>query len=216
MPSGIYIWKLNGIPKYVGKGVDVYRRMNKDHHDNKALSRAIEKYGFDAFEKEVVCICEIDKLNELEKYYIKELQTHRSENGYNLTWGGDGVGAGEDHPLYGVTGEAHPSWGRKHSIKTLEKLSESHKGIKHSEEAKLKIAEAKKGKNNPFFGYKYEDATSSYYGVSKSGNKYRVLITVDKKLTHIGYYETEIEAGQAYNDYVVEHNLPHPLNDISE
>jgi group I intron endonuclease len=214
MPSGIYLWKLNGIPKYVGKSVDVHRRMYKNHHDNKALSRAIEKYGFDAFEKEVVCFCDVNELNELEKYYIKEFHTHRSENGYNLTWGGDGVGAGEDHPLHGITGEAHPSWGRRHSEETLAKLSESHKGIRHSEEAKVKIAEAKKGKNNPFFGCKYEGATSSYHGVSKAGNRYRTLITVDKKLIHIGYYETEAEAGQAYNNYVIEHNLPHPLNDI--
>ena len=73
MPSGIYVWKLNGVPKYVGKGVDVHRRMNRNHHDNKVLNRAIIKYGFDAFEKEVVCYCEIDELNELEEYYIKKI-----------------------------------------------------------------------------------------------------------------------------------------------
>jgi group I intron endonuclease len=214
MPSGIYVWKLSGIPKYVGKSMDVHQRMSRNHHENKALHHAVTKYGLDAFEKEVVCYCEIDELNEKEEYYIRNLHTHRSENGYNLTWGGDGVGAGEDHPLYGVTGEAHPSWGRKHSQETLEKLSESHKGIRHSEEARQKIAAAKTGKNNPFFGHKYENATSGYFGVSKSGNKYRALITVNKKLIHIGYYETESEAGQAYNDYVIEHKLPNPLNII--
>jgi group I intron endonuclease len=156
VPSGIYIWKLNGVPKYVGKGVDVHLRMNRNHRDNMALSRAISKYGFDAFEKEVICYCEIDELNQLEEYYIRELHTHRSENGYNLTWGGDGVGAGKDHPLYGITGEAHPSWGMKRPKETLERLSESHKGIRHLEEAKRKIAEAKMGKGNPFFGVKSE------------------------------------------------------------
>ena len=214
MPSGIYVWKLNGVPKYVGKGVDVHRRMNRNHRDNRALSLAVAKYGFDAFEKEIVCYCEIEELNALEERYIRELHTHRSENGYNLTWGGDGVGAGEDHPLFGVTGDAHPSWGRKHSRETLEKLSESHKGVRHSEETKQKISEAKRGMNNPFFGCKYENATSSYYGVSKRGNRFRALITVDKKLIHIGYYDTEVEAGQAYNEYVIKNKLPHPLNEI--
>jgi group I intron endonuclease len=216
MTSGIYLWSLDGVPKYVGKSVDVYRRMHKDHRDNKALSRAIQKYGFEAFEKDVVCFCEADELNKLEKYYIKKYHTHRSENGYNLTWGGDGVGSGEEHPLHGVTGKAHPSWGRKHSEETIARLSETHKGIKHSEDAKLKIAEAKKGKNNPFFGCKYESATSDYHGVSKAGNRYRVLITIDKKLTHIGYYQTEVEAAQAYNEYVISHDLPHPVNEIPE
>jgi group I intron endonuclease len=212
MSSGIYVWKLNGVPKYVGKGVDVHQRMKKNHRDNKALSLAIAKYGLDAFEKEVVCYCNVDELNELEEYYIRKLRTHRSEGGYNLTWGGDGVGA--DHPLFGVTGTAHPSWGRKHSKETLTKLSASHKGIRHSEETKQKIANSKKGRNNPFFGSKYENASSQYHGVSKRGSRYRALITVDKKLIHIGYYEKEVDAAQAYNEYVARHGLPHPLNDI--
>ncbi|MCJ7434031.1 MAG: NUMOD3 domain-containing DNA-binding protein, partial [Anaerolineales bacterium] len=149
------------------------------------------------------------------EYYIRELYTHRSENGYNLTWGGDGVGSGKDHPLFGITGEAHPSWGMKRSMETLERLSESHKGIRHSEEAKQKIAEAKKGKGNPFFGVKSERATSKHYGVSKVGRKYRALITVNKKLIHLGYFEAEAEAAMAYNKYVIENDLQdYPLNDV--
>ena len=209
------LWKLKGIPKYVGKGVDVHLRMNRNHRDNKALNRAISKYGIDAFEKEVICYCAPGELNQLEEYYIRELHTHRSENGYNLTWGGDGVGAGEDHPLYGVTGEAHPSWGMKRSQETIERLSESHKGIRHSEEARQKIAESKKGKANPFFGVKSEHATSKYYGVSKVGRKFRALITVNRKLIHLGYFETEVEAALTYNKYVIENNLKdHPLNNV--
>jgi len=214
MPSGIYVWKLNGVPKYVGQGVDVHRRMNRKYSDNKALNLAIAKYGFDAFEKVVVCYCKVDEINDWEEHYIRNLHTHRSEGGYNLTWGGDGVGSGENHPLYGVTGEAHPSWGRRHSEETLARLSKSHKGIKHTEETKKKLAISKSGKNNPFFGYKYENATSSYYGVSRIGNRYRALITVNKKLLHIGYYETELDTAKAYNEYVVKNHLPHPLNNI--
>ena len=213
--SGIYLWSLGGVPKYVGKSVDVHYRMIRNHSHSEVLKRAIEKYGYDTFEKEVICYCEPDELNELEEHYIRELHTHCSENGYNLTWGGDGVGAGEDHPLYGVTGENHPSWGRRNSKETLKRMSESHRGIPHSEEAKQKIAEAKKGKGNPFFGIKYEHATSKYYGVCKVENKYRVLINANKKLIHVGYFEAEEEAGLRYNRYVVENELKdYPLNDI--
>jgi len=136
--SGIYLWSLGGVPKYVKKNVDVRYRMMRNHNDNEALNRAAQKYGYEAFKKEVICYCEPDELNELEEYYIRELHTHCSENGYNLTWGGDGVGAGEDHPLYGVTGEDHPSWGRKNSTETLKRMSDAHKGITHSDEAKKK------------------------------------------------------------------------------
>ena len=135
--------------------------------------------------------------------------------GYNLTFGGDGQSSGEAHPLYGVTGENHPSWGRKNSKETLERMSEAHKGNTHSEEAKQKISEALRGKGNPFFGIKYEHATSNYYGVCKVGRKYRVLITVNKKLVHLGYFDTEAEAARKYNDYVIENGLKdYPLNDV--
>lgn len=219
MQSGIYVWKLNGVPKYLGKSIYVYHRMIRNHSDNEALNRAIEKYGYDAFEKEIVCYCDIDKLNELEEHYIRELHTHRSENGYNLTWGGDGVGAGEDHPLFGVTGEDHPSWGRKNSKETLQRMSDAHKGITHSDEAKKKIALAKLGERNPFFGKKPNNASSKYLGVSKSvrGNGYfywKASVTINEKTKHIGYFKTEIEAGQAFNSYIIKHKLPYSLNDI--
>ncbi len=216
---GIYLWSLGGVPKYVGKSVDVHFRMMRNHHDNEALNRAIQKYGYDAFEKDVICYCEPDELNKLEEHYIRELHTHRSEDGYNLTWGGDGVGAGEDHPLYGVTGDDHPSWGRKNSAEILKRMSDAHKGITHSDETKKKIAFAKLGERNPFFGKKPDNASSSYFGVSKRfrDNKnccWRATITLNGRTKHIGYFKTEIEAGQAFNDYVIKHKLPYPLNDV--
>lgn len=213
--SGIYLWSLNGVPKYIGKSVDIHNRMIRNHSDSEALNRAIEKYGYDAFEKEVICFCEPDELSEFEEFYIRRLGTHRSMGGYNLTFGGDGQSSGEAHPLYRVTGENHPSWGRKNSKETLKRMSEAHKGISHSEEAKQKISEAKRGKGNPFFGIKYEHATSNFHGVCKVGRKYRVLINVNKKLIHLGYFNTEEEAAMKYNSYVVENGLQdYPLNDI--
>ena len=213
--SGIYLWSLGGVPKYVGKSVDVHHRMMRNYGDSEALNRVIEKHGYDAFKKVIICYCEPGELNELEEFYRRKLGTHRSMGGYNLTFGADGQSPGEAHPLYGVTGENHPSWGRKNSIETLQRMSESHKGITHSEETRQKISETKKGKRNPFFGIKYEDATSRYYGVCKVGNKYRVLITVNKRSIHLGYFNTEEEAGLKYNEYVIENGLEdYPLNGI--
>ena len=205
---------MNSVPKYIGKSVDVNNRMIRNHKDNPILCLAINKYGYDAFEKAVVCYCSESELDELEEYYIKEFKTHKSVGGYNLTWGGEGVGSGENHPLYGVTGENHPSWGRKHSEETLKRLSESHKGIRHTEEAKQKLSNALSGKGNPFFGRKYDNATSRYHGVSQVNHRFRVLITVNGKSKHLGYFDTEIEAAQAYNDYVIENGLQQQLNEF--
>jgi hypothetical protein len=61
------------------------------------IKRAIEKYGEIAFERRVL-IKNITDRKELKRYevlWIKKKQSHISQGGYNLTWGGDG-GCGGD------------------------------------------------------------------------------------------------------------------------
>jgi hypothetical protein len=59
---------------------------------------------------------------------------------------------------------------------------------------------------------------SKYYGVTyhkgeRQKNKpWKAYTTMNKKQTHIGYYKTEIEAAQAYNEFVIKNNLDRPLN----
>ena len=50
---------------------------------------------------------------------------------------------------------------------------------------------------------------SKYRGVGfhKQKNKWRTVITIDGKSKHIGYYETEIEAAKAYNNYIIENDM---------
>lgn len=175
--SGIYVWKLNDVPKYVGQGVNVEKRMMNNHHDNPALGKAVKKYGFDAFAKEVVEYCQIEKLSELEKFYIKEFHTHVSEGiGYNISWGGDATFKGLKHTeetkkklseskigLY--VGENNPRFGVKLSEETKKKMSESLVGLfagenhplwgtHHSEETRTKIAESQIGKKKKKFKFK--------------------------------------------------------------
>jgi hypothetical protein len=51
--------------------------------------------------------------------------------------------------------------------------------------------------------------TSGYKGVSyhKSEKKYRARITVNRKRINLGYFKTAVEAGIAYNNYIIENNL---------
>ena len=58
--------------------------------------------------------------------------------------------------------------------------------------------------------------TSGYTGVSfnKNAKLYEVYITLFKKRKHIGFYKTAIEAAIARNNYIIENNLPHKLNEI--
>jgi hypothetical protein len=60
---------------------------------------------------------------------------------------------------------------------------------------------------------------TGYKGVSyyKKTGKYIALICVNGKRTHLGYFKTPIEAGIAYNNYIIENNLEgFILNEIPE
>lgn len=51
-----------------------------------------------------------------------------------------------------VSGENHPMFGKHLSVETKRKISEAHKGQRHSEEARRKMSEAHKGENNHNYG----------------------------------------------------------------
>ena len=87
--SGIYmlVCRVNG-KRYIGQSKNIRRRMNehKSVRDCKTvISRAIAKYGWDAFDKTVLEICPVEELDEKEIHYIAELKPE-----YNLARGGGG------------------------------------------------------------------------------------------------------------------------------
>ncbi len=57
---------------------------------------------------------------------------------------------------------------------------------------------------------------SGYRGVCESTRygkmKYRAEIQINNKTKFLGYYDIIEEAAQAYNNYIIEHKLEHPLN----
>lgn len=54
---------------------------------------------------------------------------------------------------------------------------------------------------------KKSNCSSIYKGVSKRNNKWETKIGINKKRIHLGYFDTQEEAAQKYNDYILEHNL---------
>lgn len=58
--------------------------------------------------------------------------------------------------------------------------------------------------------------TSGYRGVSfhKKTNKWSSKIRVNKKDIHLGYFNKPLEAGIAYDNYVIENNLEHTTNSL--
>ena len=50
---------------------------------------------------------------------------------------------------------------------------------------------------------------TGFKGVSfrKDNNKYRAVIFINKKMIHLGYFQTAVEGAIAYNNYIIENNL---------
>jgi len=81
---------LNG-KKYVG-----FHASNSEYEKDEyrgsgiLLKKKIKEYGEDNFITGIIEYIIFDEWKEKEKYWIKEMKSHVSENGYNLTLGGDG------------------------------------------------------------------------------------------------------------------------------
>lgn len=116
-------------------------RNGNGYKHNKYFTNAIQKYGWDNFQHEIIAgnITEKEAKN-FEKILIEKLQSRNSQYGYNITVGGDGVVGishyGEDNPFYG-----------KH----------------HSEEAKIEMSKKRigkyTGKDNSFYGKHHSEET---------------------------------------------------------
>lgn len=94
--SGIYcIENTVNNKKYIGQSKKIkyrcgqhIRELENNYHYNEYLQRSWNKYGKDNFKFYVLEYCDVDSLDEKEKYYILLYNTIDRDNGYNLTSGG--------------------------------------------------------------------------------------------------------------------------------
>lgn len=149
--------------KYVGitmRGAEKRWGANGSRYKGQALGYAIEKYGWDAFEHEVLLTgLTKEQAEEEERRLIKELGT-MVPNGYNLTTGGElgkdvsdetreklratHLGKPKKPDAIAKTAAAHR--GKNVSAETRRKLSEARKGLRETEEWRRKIGESSKGR----------------------------------------------------------------------
>lgn len=143
---------------YIGSAKNLGQRIKvhlKGKETNKNLKNSIEKNGIESFSViilEKLCpTSEIDKktLLEREDYYLtkwpkKFLYNKSLKAGSNL---------GYRYPPEEVKrGKLSPNFGRKHTQKTKDYLSEIHKGVKNPMYGKLKSFEFQKWQGFPRFG----------------------------------------------------------------
>jgi len=159
--SGIYcIENLVNHKKYIGQSNDIEHRwkahkyaLNSNCHDNDYLQKSWNKYGCDNFKFYIVELCDVERLDEREVYYIDFYDTLNRDNGYNLTSGG---GANKRYSEEVCNRISQALIGHSVSLETRTKVSEHHAdvsgknhpmyGKKHSEEAKEKMRQAAIGR----------------------------------------------------------------------
>lgn len=156
-------------------GVTSQKVDNRWQHDGvgykkqKLFYRAIQKYGWnniqhivllDNLTKEVACECE--------KYLIAKYDTTNPVNGYNNTFGGEGVN-GYKLTLEQIETRRRNSTGRKHTAEACKRISEKQKGKIVSDETRRKLSESHKGKAPSNKGISMSDEQRQKLSLAKIG-----------------------------------------------
>jgi group I intron endonuclease len=129
---------------YIGQSIDINRRKleHKYSPTKGKLKNSFQSHGFENHTFEILEECEIEKLNELERFYQDQFDV-LGENGLNhtLTKTTDKkmVHSEETKEKLRIF-----NTGKKHSDETKKKCSLKSSGFKHSEESKVKISKARK------------------------------------------------------------------------
>jgi len=144
---------------YIGQTVN-YNKRKKRHlsslkngnHHNEHLQRAFDKHGEDSFKIELIKKCNIEELDKLERYYIKELDACNHDKGYNMMYGGQRYRNFTKEVRLKMS---EAGKGRKFTNEHKKKIGLAHKGRKLSQEHISKISATKKktkihcGEKNP-------------------------------------------------------------------
>lgn len=154
----------------------------KGYANNEYFTRAIQKYGWDNFEHEIL----FDRLTKedadmLEMQIIEKYNSTNKEYGFNMENGGYGKG--------------------KHSPETLKKMSDNRKGIQAwnkgipmSDEQKRMLSEKTKGKSSAFKGMHHNNETKEKLSKCQLKNMKSVLC-IEMNIIYESYKDAERKTG---------------------
>lgn len=173
--TGIYRITSPNKRVYIGQAKSIKKRF-KDYHYSLAkgqpkLNRSFLKYGIDNHKFEVVCYCDIDELNNLERYYQEIFNCVK--NGLNCEF---------------VNSENSP---KERSQEVKDKIGAYQRTRKMTDETCLKISKSRKG-------IVFTDEHRENIRISKTGqNNKRSKVVLD--LNSGVFFDSIAEASYAYN-----------------
>ena len=196
--------KING-KVYIGQSVDIGRRW-REHmtaKDDIYFHKAIQKYGVEIFEWEVIEQCKKKDLDEREIYWIEYYDSFNK--GYNCTKGGDGVSGGEDHPRWKGGVSSDPEYSKQYYQANKEQKKQYSKQHykQYYEENKEKVKEYKEANKEKKKEYD-KQYYKQYYEVNKEKKKeydkqYYEENKEKRKQYRKQYYEVHKEKRKEYN-----------------
>lgn len=134
--------KING-KTYIGQ--HKYKKLNDKYMGSgKLIKRAIEKYGLENFKKEILVfnVPKKEHADILEKTFIAS-EREKGKAEYNIADGGNG---GKIYDVAPFKGEHHSEEARRKMSEAKKGKPSAFKGKCHSEETKRKMSEARKGR----------------------------------------------------------------------
>ena len=146
---------------YIGQSINILNRIKRYKQltckNQNRLYHSLKKYGFDAHKFEIIEECLEELLNIRERYWQEFYDVLNKHKGLNCN--------------YTNTNEKP----KRHSKETIEKIVNSNKGKKRSEEYRIKMSETMKGKlsgeKHPQFGKKLSLERIEKLRISSTGNK---------------------------------------------
>lgn len=198
--AGVYCWThIESGKKYVGSSVDLYRRFMQYYNikyitrasKSSLICRALLKYGYSSFHLDILEYCDPSVIIEREQYYIDLLK-----------------------PEYNILKVAGSLFGYKHTIESLQKMSEIARNRSEEIIAKLREAalgrtythteEAKKKISKSMLGRKHSEETKEKLKIIQSNRTKHpikgVNIKVEDTLTgEIYFYDSLRNAGKGLN-----------------
>ena len=165
--------KING-KVYIGQSVDIGRRW-REHmtaKDDIYFHKAIQKYGVENFEWEVIEQCKKKDLDEREIYWIEYYDSFNK--GYNCTKGGEGVSGGEDHPRWKGGISLDPEYDKQWYEVNKEKVKEYYETNKEKINERMKeYYEANKEKRKEY-DRQYREANKEKAKEYREANKEKI------------------------------------------